>query len=207
MLRAILAGLLALTLPGCWAAQTQLFGQADFVQPEGLEGKFISENVDGKSDGTVTLVRRPDGMIDGTALREAESEPRTSPVGFVAIPGGSGRYLLMVNRIPTEMAPKGKPPGELYLVARWQDDRLEAYWPQCAGTPDLADMKRETVDIVKEQVCTFTGKAGVLRAALLAERELETKRMFAPQMMGRLKRADADTSPEPESAPEAEPEG
>lgn len=187
-----LAGLLT----GCWGAETQLFGRADWVQPEGLEGRFESEDAGGQATGWVTLAVRPDGRIDGTVTRKDEdAPPQTSPVGMVRIPGGSGPYLLMVQRGPED---KG---GEFYLVARWQDGRLDAYWPQCAGTPDLPGMLRQTIELVNETVCRFADKDAVLRAALLAERELETKRMFAPQLLGRLKRenrataADAATDP------------
>ena len=91
--------------------------------------------------------------------------------------------------------------GEFYLIARWQDERLEAFWPQCTGTPDMPGMKREEIEMVKQSVCTFASREAVLRAALLAERELETRRMFEPQLLGRLKRAQESPAhtPEPES--------
>ena len=187
---------LAAMLTGCWGAETQQFGRTDWVQPEGLEGRFASEDAGGQVTGWVTLAVRPDGRIDGTVTRkEEDGPPQTSPVGMIRIPGGSGSYLLKVQRGPED---KG---GEFYLVARWQDGRLDAYWPQCAGTPDLPGMLRQTIDMVNETVCRFSDKDAVLRAALLAERELETKRLFAPQLLGRLKResgatpADAATDP------------
>lgn len=188
---AILAVSLAL-LSGCWGAETKLFGTGDWVQPPGMTGGFVTEDAAGEAQGTVELVRRADGLIEGTVTRKGEDKPSTSPVGFVAIPGGSGRYFLMVNRAPGEKA------GEFYLVGRWKNERLEAYWPQCAGTPDLAGMSRATVEFVNEAVCTFASKQAVLTAALLAERELETKRMFAPQLLGRLKRPDKSLAPAPE---------
>lgn len=173
----------------CWGAERPLFGKADWVQPESLEGSFVSENAGGDAQGTVELVRRPDGLIDGTVARKDEQQPQTSAVGFVAIPGGSGRYFLMVNSAPGVERAGGKG-GELYFIARWSDERLEAYWPQCAGTPDMPGMKRETLDVVKETVCSFASKDAVLKAALMAERELDTKRLFDPQMLGRLKRPE-----------------
>lgn len=184
MLRFAIAALSLALLTGCWGAETKLFGPGDWAQPEGLEGRFASEDAAGEAQGTVDLVRRRDGLIDGTAIRQDDDKPRTSPVGFVAIPGGSGRYYLMVNR-----APDGKG-GEFYLIGRWKDERLEAFWPQCAGTPDMPGMKRDKIELVNEAVCSFASKQAVLHAALLAERELETKRMFDPQLLGRLKRAE-----------------
>lgn len=184
MLRAAILAFALTLLSGCWGAETQLFGTADFVQPPGMEGRFITEDAAGETQGTVDLVRRPDGLIDGTVARKDEDKPRTSPVGFVAIPGGSGRYFLLVNRAAES---KG---GEFYLIGRWQGQRLESFWPQCAGTPDLAGMKRDRIELVNEAVCSFSSKQAVLTAALLAERELETKRMFEPQLLGRLKRPE-----------------
>lgn len=187
---------LAAMLTGCWGAETQLFGSADWVQPEGLQGRLESEDAGGQSTGWVTLAVRPDGRIDGTVSRKDEnSPPQTSPVGMVRIPGGSGRYFLMVQRGPED---KG---GEFYLVARWRDGRLDAFWPQCAGTPDLPGMLRQTIEMVNETLCRFADKDAVLRAALLAERELETKRMFAPQLLGRLKAESAAGAAEPVSDP------
>lgn len=191
MLRAAILALALSVLTGCWGAESQLFGPGDWVQPAGLEGRFTSEDAAGEVQGAVDLVRRPDGLIDGAAMRKDEDEPRTSAVGFVAIPGGSDRYFLMVNR---NAEGKG---GELYLIARWKDERLEAFWPQCAGTPDMTGMKRDKIELVNDAVCTFASKQAVLNAALLAERELETKRMFEPQLLGRLKRPDSSPAPEP----------
>ena len=191
MPRFVIAALSLALLTGCWGAETKLFKRGDWVQPEGLEGRFAREDAAGEDRGTVDLVRRPDGLIDGTATRKDEDEPRTSAVGFVAIPGGSGRYFLMVNR-----APEGKG-GEFYLIGRWKDERLDAFWPQCAGTADMAGMKRERVEVVNEAVCSFTSKQAVLNAALLAEHELETKRLFEPQLLGRLKRPEPEAPPEP----------
>lgn len=195
MIRAAAIVLLAALLAGCWGAESQLFGAGDWVQPPGMEGRFVTEDAAGEAQGTVDLVRRPDGLIDGTVVRKDEDKPRTSSVGFVAIPGGSGRYFLMVNRAVDGSA--GKPGGELYLIGRWKDERLEAFWPQCAGTPDLAGMKRDKIELVNEAVCTFANKQAVLLAALLAERELETRRMFEPQLLGRLKRPEPDMPTEP----------
>jgi hypothetical protein len=200
MRRFAIAALALTLLTGCWGAETNLFGPGDWVQPEGLEGRFVSEDAAGEAQGTVDLVRRQDGLIDGTAMRKDEDKPRTSPVGFVAIPGGSGRYFLMVNRAPEGST--GKQGGEFYLIGRWKDERLEAFWPQCAGTPDMAAMKRDKIEFVNEAVCTFASKQAVLNAALLAERELETKRMFEPQLLGRLKRPDESPAPEPAPEPE-----
>lgn len=187
MLRAAILALSLAFLSGCWGAETRLFGPGDWVSPEGLEGRFVSENAAGDTQGSVVLVRRDDGLIDGTVTRTGDNPPQTSPMGFVAIPGGSGRYFLMIPRAPESPGGKG---GEIYLIGRWKDERLDAFWPQCAGTPDLAGMKREKVELVDETVCTFASKDAVLRAALLAERELETRRLFEPQLLGRLKRAD-----------------
>jgi hypothetical protein len=183
-MRAALLAILCALLSGCWVAERSLFSTADFVQPDGLEGRFVSENAAGDEQGTVDLVRRADGLIDGTVTKKGETAPQTSPAGFVAIPGGSRDYLLMVQR-----SPEGKD-GELYLIGRWRDDRLEAFWPQCAGTPDMAGMKRETAEPIPEPLCTFASKEAVLRAALAAERDLEAKHMFDPQIVGRLKRPE-----------------
>ena len=191
MLRAVILALSLAILTGCWGAETQLFGSGDWAQPDGLEGRFVSEDAAGETQGSVVLLRRPDGLIDGTVTRKSEDKPRTSAMGFVAIPGGSGRYYLMVNRTAER---KG---GEFYLIGRWKDERLEAFWPQCAGTPEMAGIKRDKIELVNEAVCTFASKQAVLTAALLAERELETKRMFEPQLLGRLKRPDKSPSPEP----------
>ena len=197
MLRALFIAVLAGALSGCWVSEEQLFGGGDWVVPAGIEGAYVSENPDGEQRGTVDLVRRKDGMIAGTATRNDEPEPRTSAIGFVAIPGGSGHYFLMVQPVPED---KG---GELYLIGRWQEDRLEAYWPQCAGTPDMAGMTRDTDGIVNEAVCGFSTKQAVLKAALVAERELSNKRMFDPQMLGRLRRSDEPAS---ELTEDVEPE-
>ena len=194
MIRVAMLALLAALLAGCWGSETQLFQRGDWVQPDGLEGRFTSQDAAGEDQGSVELARRADGPIDGTSTRKGE-EPRTSAVGFVAIPGGSGRYFLMVQRGPEA---KG---GEFYLIGRWQDERLEAFWPQCTGTPNMPGMKRETIEMANEAVCSFSSKQAVLNAALLAERELETRRMFEPQLLGRLKRA-GESAPEPESDPE-----
>lgn len=184
MLRAAVLALSLTLLSACWGAETKLFGTGDWVQPPGMTGRFVTEDAAGETQGTVELARRPDGLIDGTVTRKGEDKPSTSAVGFVAVPGGSGRYFLMVNRATGEKS------GEFYLVGRWHDERLEAFWPQCGGTPDLAGMKRAKIELVGEEVCTFASKQAVLTAALLAERELETKRMFAPQLLGRLKRPE-----------------
>jgi hypothetical protein len=194
MLRFVLVLTLATLLAGCWGAEKPLFGNADWVQPKGLEGSFVSENAAGEEQGTVALIRRADGRIDGTVTRKDEEQPKTSAVGFVDIPGGSGRYFLMVSRAAGAEQSGGKG-GELYFIARWQDQRLEAFWPQCAGTPDMPGMQRETMEVVKEAVCTFATKGAVLKAALIAERELDARRLFDPQILGRLKPAD-DAEPE-----------
>jgi hypothetical protein len=194
MVRMIVIAVLATLLAGCWGAETQLFGRADWVQPPGMAGNFVTEDAAGETQGSVVLARRADGMIDGTVTRRGEGKPQTSPTGFVAIPGGSGRYFLMVNR-----AAEGGKGGEFYLIGRWQDERLEAFWPQCAGTPEMAGMKRDRIELVNELVCSFASKDAVLTAALLAERELETKRMFAPQLLGRLKRPEKSPAPAPEN--------
>jgi hypothetical protein len=192
MLRATILVLAPAALSGCWTSQTPLFGRDDWVQPPGLEGSFVSENAAGADNGTVELVRRPDGRIEGTVERPGTTAPRNSATGFVAIPGGSGHYFLMV-------ASGGEvKDGELYLVTRWKDERLEAFWPQCAGTPEIRGMRRETIDFTDQAVCGFADKAAVLQAALLAERELETTRLFAPQLIGRLKRPGFGRAPPPE---------
>ena len=197
MIRAAVTVLLAVTLSGCWTAEKQLFTAAHLTQPAGLEGSFISEDAAGQEQGTVVLTRRPDGLIEGTVTPKEGPAPRQSAIGFAAIPGGSGRYFLMVNR-----ANEPGRNGELYLLARWSDERLEAFWPQCAGTPDMPGMKREEIEIVKQSYCTFASREAVLRAALLAERELETKRLFEHQLLGRLKRAQENPAPTPEPEPE-----
>lgn len=197
MLRTAAIAALAALLTGCWGAEIPLFGARDWVQPAGLEGPFVSEDAAGEDKGTVLLTRRPDGLIDGAVTRAGETSARTSAIGFVAIPGGSGHYFLMVNRA-AEGAPDTRSGGEFYLIGRWKDERLEAFWPQCTGTPDMPGMERERIEIVDEAVCRFADKGAVLRAALLAERELETKRMFEHQLLGRLKRPEATAAPEPD---------
>jgi len=191
MVRAFTVIVLSALLSACWASETRLFGSADWARPPGLEGRFIIENAEGEEDGTLVLVPRKDGMIDGTATRKDEPAPKTSPVGFVAIPGGSGKYFLMVQQVAAD---KG---GELYLIGRWQDDRLEGYWPECKGTPDIPGMRRDKTEFIPEPVCAFATKAAVLRAALIAERELSSDRIFPPKKLGRLRRDDSADKAEP----------
>lgn len=198
MLRLLAICILAAATSACWVSDRYLFASNDYTVPEGLKGRFISENGEGEAQGTVMLSPRSDGMIDGTVTRGKDPAPQTSAVGFVAIPGGSGRYFVMVQPAPDPKA------GELYVVGRWKDERLEAFWPQCGGTPDVAGMLREKAEPISEPMCRFTSKEAVLRAALIAERELETTRLFEPKMLGRLKRDDS-WSPEPEPDPEPEP--
>lgn len=193
MLRLVLICCLTASLSACWGSEQRLFGTADWVRPQGLEGRFVIENAEGEPDGTLVLAPRSDGMIDGTATRKDEPTPKTSPVGFVAIPGGSGHYFLMVQRIAPD---KG---GELYLIARWRDERLEGYWPECKGTPDIAGMRRDTPDVLPETLCAFTTRKAVLQAALLAERELSGARIFPAQKLGRLRRDDTPAGAEPPS--------
>ena len=188
MARALILALVSALLAGCWVSQKPLFGSADWVRPPGIAGRYTSENADGEPQGSVVLAVRADGMIDGTVIRKGETEPRTSPAGFIAIPGGSGAYFLMVHRAP-DGASDGKG-GELYLIARARDDGIEASWPGCAGTPDMPGMAREQAEPIGETMCAFASKDAVLRAALLAERELATKRMFEPQSLGRLRRVE-----------------
>lgn len=184
MLRAATLAILGAMLSGCWVAETRLFGAADWVQPPGIEGSYTSENAAGEEQGTVVLAKRADGMIASTVMQKGETTPRTMPAGFVAIPGGAGRHLLMVQRASENQG------GELYLIARLRDDGLEAFWPQCAGTPDMPGMKRDKVELVGEALCIFTSKQAVLNAALLAERELSERTIFDREHVGRLKRSE-----------------
>lgn len=193
MPRAAVLAILSALLSGCWGAEARLFGPADWVQPPDIAGSYISEDAAGEEQGTVILAARADGMIAGTVTQKGETAPKTTPTGFVAIPGGTGRYYLMVIHTAESRG------GEFYLIGRWKDERLEAFWPQCAGTPDMAGMKRDRVALVNEAVCGFTSKQAILNAALLAERELETRRLFEPQLLGRLKRPDEMAFPKPES--------
>jgi hypothetical protein len=53
-------------------------------------------------------------------------------------------------------------------------------------------MKREKLGPAPEPVCVFETKDALVRAALVAERELETTRMFEPQIVGMLRRPISD---------------
>lgn len=184
MLRVAVIAILGCLLSGCWGSETRLFGPKDWVQPPGIAGKYISKDADGEKEGTVVLVVRADGMIVGTVTQKGEKKPRTSAAGFVAIPGGAGQHFLLVQRASETEG------GEIYMIARLRGDGVEAFWPQCSGTPDMPGMRRDTAELINEEMCSFTSRQAVLNAALLAERELSRRTIFGPQSAGRLERIE-----------------
>jgi hypothetical protein len=60
----------------------------------------VLENASSDEQGVVVLTRRSDGMIDGIVTKKGDDTPQTSAVGFVAIPGGSADYFILVQRVP-----------------------------------------------------------------------------------------------------------
>jgi len=186
MLRAAMVAMLAAALAGCWMSEKRLFGPADFVAPPGLEGNYVSEDGSGTLKATVVLSVGADRLIEGVSTPVGGDEPQqTSHIGFIPIAGGSGQYYLMVDRSPERTE------GDLYFIGRMTEDfGLEAFWPQCAGTPEIAGMTREKAEPIDEDVCTFTSREAVMRAALEAEKQLSARHMFEPHPAGRLKKSD-----------------
>lgn len=190
MIRSLLSAMLVLSLSGCWVSEGELFDSGDWAHLD-LDGTYISEDGNGQERGQVVLTARPDGLIDGVATDNKGGEPETSTVGMVRIPGGSGEFYVMVD------GDEGRTGGQIYLLGHvTSSGGIEVYWPQCAGTPDTAEMTRETPSLglpgeslpdPSLQVCTFASKAALLRAALEAERFLSTPHIVEIAPMGRLK--------------------
>jgi hypothetical protein len=162
-------------------SENRLFSAGDWAQPD-IAGSYVSENSDGDAQAKVVLSPRADGLFDSLSTKlDDEGEVEKSVVGFVAVEGGSGSYFLMVDRTSE------KDEGEIYLFGHLEENgRLEAFFPQCAGTPDGPGMTREVEQLIKEEICSFSTKAGLMRAALAAEQYLSSPHMFEPKLLGRL---------------------
>ena len=203
MPKRIVAAVMALALTGCWVSEKDLFGPGDWQPPPDIAGSYTSENGAGEAQARVVLSVRSDGLVQGVATKVGESTSETSVVGFVPIPGGTGKYYLLVDR-----SKAGEPDdsgGNIYFVARMTDEGFDAFWPQCEGTPDIPGMERETQELIDEEICGFTTKEALLRAGLAAERNLEGKHLFEPDVMGRMKRETPDDDSEAEAAETEDP--
>ena len=198
MPKRIAAAVMALALTGCWVSEKDLFGPGDWQPPPDIAGSYTSENGSGEAQARVVLSVRSDGLVQGVATKVGESTSETSVVGFVPISGGTGKYYLLVDR--SKAGEPNDSGGNIYFVARMTDEGFDAFWPQCEGTPDIPGMERETQELIDEEICGFTTKEALLRAGLAAERNLEGKHLFEPDVMGRMKRET------PGEAEAAEPE-
>ncbi len=196
MLRHIAGAMLALALTGCWVSEKDLFGPGDWKPPPGIAGTYTSENGSGDAQAKVLLTVREDGLVEGIATKIGEDTSESSLVGFVPVPGGSGRYYLLVDQSGTAEA--GGSDGNIYFVARTTNEGFEAFWPQCEGTPALPGMQSETQDLLKQDICGFTTKEALLQAGQAAERDLEAKHMFEPMPMGKMKRISESAGRSPD---------
>ncbi|MXO59553.1 hypothetical protein GRI89_08365 [Altererythrobacter salegens] len=194
--RTLLVLALGLALTGCWISEKPLFGPGDYAHLD-IAGSYNSENKDGDVEGHVDLTVRPDGLVEGVAIKKGESGSETSIMGFVPIKGGSGEYFILVDRS------KEDSDGELYLLGHvGTDGDIEMYWPQCAGTPDIDGMVREKPDFgipigpkndASLSSCTFTTKEALQKAALAAEKFISVPHIVDLQPLGILRKEDGSS--------------
>src|SRR5687768_10648127 len=147
MLRALLAVIACLCLSGCWVSEKGLFGSGDWAHLD-LAGTYDVKSPTGHEPSTVTLSVRDDGLVQNIPAEGEEIQP----LGFVPIPGGSGRFFLAVDR----SNPDGD--ADIYYMAHLTlDGDLALYMPNCSGTS-----ARDGLVIEEEskggQSCIFTSK-------------------------------------------------
>ena len=191
MLRLLAGTVLALALTGCWLSEQRLFGAGDWAALD-VAGHYVSENAEGNREARVVLKVLPNRTVEGTSTRIDDGSVETSVFGLVPIAGGAGSHFIMLDR-------SGETDdGDIYFIAHLTGEgAIEVYFPQCAGTPDIAGMTRESDPWISEEICHFTDKPAVMRAALEAERVLSTPQMFEIRRLARLVPVDETEASEP----------
>ena len=181
MLRTLLTAISCLLLAGCWMSEERLLTDGDWAHLQ-IDGSYKSVDSDGDEEASVVLKTNANGLIEGTRTDLENGETERVGLGLAPIAGGSGRYFLAVDRSDTT-----RTDGDIYLIAHLAEQgALEFYWPDCEGTSPTDGMAAQKDTLTDSTVCTFATKAGLMRAALEAERFLYAKHVIGVAPLGRM---------------------